>query len=336
VLWEQVAPPSYGSCPVCNETPDDPAFSYLLADDFVNPVPWSIGVIYVPGETIGSLFNATALHWAIYADNGGKPDGYLNGSGNPPVWTLTLAPTDPQVTITNGNWFSSPSNALLTLDTPVTLPPGHWWLVYYPTMNHYSNGSMQWHNLLYAVTSNGYHFQWTMPSWTEWRDGDHDFAFRLEGPSSAQALKREALNDLNKMLGDSLQQKQCSLIKMAATLITQSLKPTFWLDDSHLQETSGSQVFTYEQSAAGFLLQACACRVNPAVLDPILDALVRADQLLASEAIDDAICAGGNTGKIKTAQKYLDKGDCYAAAGFLPVNAIEAYRNAWKYAVSAY
>ncbi len=49
--------------------------------------------------------NATALTWQLYADNAGFPDGNPSGSGNPPVWTLTLTPGDPHVTISEGSRF---------------------------------------------------------------------------------------------------------------------------------------------------------------------------------------------------------------------------------------
>ena len=60
--------------------------------------------------------------------------------GNPPLWTLTLAPTDPMVVISTGTPGGYPSNTTLNLASPVTVPPGHWWLVFYPSMGFGSSG----------------------------------------------------------------------------------------------------------------------------------------------------------------------------------------------------
>ncbi|MBN1136666.1 MAG: hypothetical protein JXM73_08765, partial [Anaerolineae bacterium] len=105
VLWDQPLSTANQAAYVNQDFPDFPDYSSFLADDFANPAPWSIGTIFVPGDGwngFTTLFNATALTWQIYADNAGIPDGDPSGGGNPPVWTLTLPPTDPQVVISNG------------------------------------------------------------------------------------------------------------------------------------------------------------------------------------------------------------------------------------------
>lgn len=67
----------------------------------------------------------------------------------------------------------------------------------------------------------------------------------------------------------------------------------------------------------------------------MIAALVTADQILASQALEDAKSAGGWCWIIGLAQYYLDKGDAYAASNRAE-SAIDAYRTAWKYAVSSY
>ncbi len=105
------------------------------------------------------------------------------------MWTLTLAPTDPQVTITNGT-SSYPSNTLLTLTAPFGLGPGHWWLVFYPTMYYDPYGQ---YGRQPASTTNGYVGQFINPggafglgtAWQTWTvlspTLPADIAFRLEG-----------------------------------------------------------------------------------------------------------------------------------------------------------
>ncbi len=105
------------------------------------------------------------------------------------MWTLTLLPTDPKVTITTGTPGGYPSNTTLTLSTPVNLPAGHWWLVFYPTL---SFGSYGQYGRQPADTANGYWGQFINPgggfgygtawqAWTVLGSAQHDIAFRLEG-----------------------------------------------------------------------------------------------------------------------------------------------------------
>ncbi len=192
VLWDQPLSAVNQNAYVNQDFGDYPAYSSFLADDFVNADPWAISTIFVPGEGwsgFTTLLNATALTWQIYADNGaGFPDGDPSGGGNPPVWTLTLPPNDPQVVITNGSG-GMPSNTTLNLATPVVVPPGTWWLVFYPTMDFSVGGQ---YGRQPADTTNGYMGKFINPgggfgygtTWQDWTiigATQQDIAFRLEG-----------------------------------------------------------------------------------------------------------------------------------------------------------
>ncbi len=192
VLWDQPLSSVNQNAYVDQDFTDYPDYSSFLADDFVNADPWQIESIFVPGNGwngFTTLLNATALTWQIYADDGtGFPDGDPSGGGNPPVWTLTLAPTDTQVIITNGSG-GMPSDTKLTLAAPFTLPPGHWWLVFYPTMAFDTGGQ---YGRQPADTTNGYWGKFINPGGgfglgTEWQDWSiigatqQDIAFRIEG-----------------------------------------------------------------------------------------------------------------------------------------------------------
>ena len=196
VLWDQPLSAANQNAFINQDFPDVPTYSTFLADDFANPTPWSIGAIFVPGDMFGggtTLFNAAALNWQIYADCGGAPCGEPAGGGSPPVWMLALAPTDPQVAISNGSG-GFPSDATLTLATPFTLPPGHWWLVFYPTMDFGLYGQ---HGRQPADTTNlhpgqainpggGYGVGTGWQNWMVWPGADRpDIAFRLEGSPGA-------------------------------------------------------------------------------------------------------------------------------------------------------
>ncbi|HNS52822.1 MAG TPA: hypothetical protein PKO09_16780 [Anaerolineae bacterium] len=189
VLWDQPLSSVNQAAYVNQEFEDYPTYSSFLADDFVNGEPWDIDTIFVPGDGwngFSSLLNATSLTWQIYADNGGVPAGDPSSGGA--VWSLTLAPADAQVTITNGS-SGLPSNTLLSLATPVTVPAGTWWLVFYPTLNFGNYGQ---HGRQPADTLNGYYGQFINPGgafgygtvWQAWGvigPTQHDIAFRLEG-----------------------------------------------------------------------------------------------------------------------------------------------------------
>jgi hypothetical protein len=192
VLWDQPLSTVNQDAYVNQDFPDYPTHTSFLADDFVNSEEWQISSIYIPGDGwngFTTLLNATALTWQIYADDGGMPDGDPAGGGNPPVWTLTLAPTDPQVVISLGTPGGYPSDTTLGLAAPLNLPPGHWWLVFYPTMEFGAYGQ---HGRQPSDTTNGYTAQFINPGegfgygpdWQDWTvigPAQTDMAFRLNG-----------------------------------------------------------------------------------------------------------------------------------------------------------
>ena len=190
VVWDQPLSTVNQNAYVDQDFTDYPDYSSFLADDFVNAEWWDISTIFVPGNgwnDFSSLLSADSLTWQICADNAGVPDGDPSGGGNPPVWTLTLAPADPQVTITTGS-DGMPSNATLNLATPVTVLAGHWWLVFYPTMSFGSGGQYGrqpadtlnggWGQFINPGGGFGYGTAWQ--SWAEIGATQQDIAFRLE------------------------------------------------------------------------------------------------------------------------------------------------------------
>lgn len=192
VLWDQPLSGSNPAAWVDQDFPDMPTFSAFLADDFTNTEAWNISTIFVPGDGwngFSSLSNATSLSWVICADNGGQPDCIPGGGGNPPLWSISLAPTDAQVTITNGSPGGYPSNAQLDLATPVAVPAGTWWLMFYPNMPYDPYGQ---YGRQLSETVNGAQALFINPGggWsygTDWQSianigaAAHDLAFRLEG-----------------------------------------------------------------------------------------------------------------------------------------------------------
>jgi len=142
VLWDQPLSTVNQNAYVDQEFTDYPTSSSFLADDFVVDETWAVNTIFVPGDGwngFTTLANASALNFLIYVDNGGVPGGDPSGAEAPPIWALSLPPTDPQVAITNGT-SGLPSDTTLNLAAPITLPAGHYWLVYYPTLSFATGG----------------------------------------------------------------------------------------------------------------------------------------------------------------------------------------------------
>jgi len=93
------------------------------------------------------------------------------------------------VVISTGAPGGFPSNTTLNLVSPVTVPAGHWWLVFYPTL---SFGSYGQYGRQPADTANGYVGKFINPGggfgygtiWQDWTvigPTQPDIAFRIEG-----------------------------------------------------------------------------------------------------------------------------------------------------------
>jgi len=159
--------------------------------------PWNGGT---------TIANATALNFAIYANAGGVPAGYPGSSLAAPVWSLSVAPTDPRITLSTGTG-GYPSNVLLTLNAPIPVSAGTWWLLFYPSLS--ISAGYGPYGRQRADTANGYDAMVINPfgglsfptAWTSvrststWSLATPDFAFILRGnavPTSVKLKRFEA------------------------------------------------------------------------------------------------------------------------------------------------
>jgi hypothetical protein len=187
ILWDQPLSTHNTAGYPTQEFPDLLDADRYLADDFTNTESWVLEEIFVPGTLFNggwTLMNAHSLHWRIYADDMGVPAGDPSGGGDPPFWSLDLAPTDSQVIITVGSDGLMGDNTLILSD-PVTIPPGTWWLVFYPRMQVTTGGQ---YGRQASDTSFGHVGQYINPfdgaGWQDWTalgHSEHDIAFRLCG-----------------------------------------------------------------------------------------------------------------------------------------------------------
>jgi hypothetical protein len=195
VLWDQPLSAANIMAYVDQDFTDFDTFDAFLADDFTNTAFWVIKTIYVPGDSWNGsppLTCATSLNFYIYTNSSGVPSGYpdggLGGLGSP-VWSLSVLPSDPQVTLSLGvgGYLTV---VTLNLTTPIALPTGTYWLVFYPEM---SFGSCGQYGRQVSDTTNGYQGKWINPGdgfglgATSWTDmgvigpSQTDLAFRFEG-----------------------------------------------------------------------------------------------------------------------------------------------------------
>ncbi|HOD77641.1 MAG TPA: choice-of-anchor D domain-containing protein [Syntrophorhabdus sp.] len=227
VLWDQPVSSTNKTGYHNQDYDNDPESDLWISDDFENEHAWHISTIFVPGDFFkdkynkSALGNAKSLSWYIYADDGGKPDGYP-GDGTTPVWSIKLDPSDSQIAISTGSG-GDPSNVALNLVSPPRLEPGLYWFVFSPELTHYLYG--EWGRqpsdteygfdaqVIQPTGVNGFPTTWTsardpIVPWTKQRFPrltKQDFAFRLEGssfPSNMDANPR-ALYFGNVLVGSS-------------------------------------------------------------------------------------------------------------------------------------
>jgi len=114
-----------------------------------------------------------------------------------------------------------------------------------------------------------------------------------------------------------------------------SLDPACWIDEIHLHPKGGNTALNEEKLAANVLrviMDSKNCPVDPAVLQELINRILKSDRLLAIISIQEAAAAGLNAKKIAEDLAMVAKGDEEAAAGRY-ANAIEHYRNAWRHTI---
>ncbi len=190
-LWSQPVSASLPGRVADQVFPDAATHSSYVVDDFCNDKIWIIEQIIVPGELYNggaSLNKANSLHWCIYADSSGLPSGYPGDNGREPFWSLELQPTSSEVNLIHGIQGSR-VDAHLVLDSPIYLPPGTWWLYFYPVMRFQPHGQ---YGRLSSDTSNLSAAKFINPDggfgkgtgWNDWSvmgPRQHDAAFEIIG-----------------------------------------------------------------------------------------------------------------------------------------------------------
>jgi hypothetical protein len=193
VLWNQLNSDAGG---VASQYFPDNYYDigFYSADDFENTGTWALDLIFIDGSWNGggSLPNATSLNWYIYADAGGVPAGHPEDGGGTEFWSYSCAPGAPGVTISGAYNDDVTLDISMAQGSAVNLPAGHWWLVFFPSLNYTQYDQWFWDragstNLADAQLidpNNLFGYGWI--SWTSWYNVvdpgyTYDLAFRLEG-----------------------------------------------------------------------------------------------------------------------------------------------------------
>jgi hypothetical protein len=169
----------------------DDTMDVFIADDFVLNDAADITMIWAAGLfSTGSgmtFLDVDSISFEIYGDSAGVPDG-VPVHGAAPIWGLTLAPTDAQLTIVD-------DDVLLNLSAPISLTAGIYWLSFYTTQD--TQGGTMRHYWWASETTNGFggHIVnplegWGIgPDWTQVNtipslEAYYDFAFGVwAGPA---------------------------------------------------------------------------------------------------------------------------------------------------------
>ncbi len=157
-----------------------------------------------------------------------------------------------------------------------------------------------------------------------------------------RATKQDILTKLKAWRAKSKDSTEKSKLDDVISDLTDSLKTSFWLNDTHLVPKCGEDVFCAEKEAVEHLLslQAYNQKNLKKVVTPVAELqsyilrIVQADRTLAEIAIGDAQALPGRQSDINDALEDFAEGDQRVAQGKYP-EAVDSYHNAWDNAQEA-
>ncbi len=140
--------------------------------------------------------------------------------------------------------------------------------------------------------------------------------------------------DLLNLAGTVTRPPDARAVNAALENLNDALGSSLWLDQTHITRSRGESVFNNTKEAVQALSRMINQRhssVDGALVQNLIDRIVRADRLLAVIAIQDATTAGVNPKKLSQASDELTKGDADISDGQYE-SGIAHYRDAWKIA----
>ncbi len=149
----------------------------------------------------------------------------------------------------------------------------------------------------------------------------------------ARCQRQDQLIDIDDYLNHSHGHDRDNLLNIRDYL-SQSLDPGGWGDGNHLQHHQG--VFSDDHNAVSRIqgLYGGWSGGSTSVLDGWISTITHTDQVIAEQAIDDAISSHGSASAISSAQSYMNQAATSLNAGHW-TDAIDAWGNAWQRADNA-
>jgi hypothetical protein len=153
----------------------------------------------------------------------------------------------------------------------------------------------------------------------------------------ARDIKIDVLNQLIALRASVTDRQDRNRLDDAIKDLTDAVNASLWIDSTHPKPKGGQQVFNKEIDVVNTLRQLIKdkqSKLNDTVLQTLTERLVQADRVLAMIALKEAIDGRGNLFKIVLSGRAF-------AAGEEDIRekkygqAIEDYREAWKYALMA-
>ena len=151
---------------------------------------------------------------------------------------------------------------------------------------------------------------------------------------TALSLKQDTLATATTLLAGANKHDGDKLKDVVAKL-TDAVNPVRWgVDGNHIVPKKGDEEFDRERDAVARLQEMMSDKntvIPDATLQPLIDTLVHADQILANVAIADATAAGGDAHKLADAQQELVKAAAELAKNHFH-ESIDHYKAAWRHA----
>jgi hypothetical protein len=149
---------------------------------------------------------------------------------------------------------------------------------------------------------------------------------------SGRGTTESVFRDLITLQSGVTNQEDSAKLAGAIRHLTQSLATTLWLDETHLQPTSGEKVFNGTKQAVQDLHRLLTFNkgsVAAPELQGLVNQLVQECRLLALVAIQDTISQSAGAKQVNQAESELAKGDQSIADGDFETG-LDHYRNAWQ------
>jgi hypothetical protein len=153
----------------------------------------------------------------------------------------------------------------------------------------------------------------------------------------ARGVKQNVLTELASLRPTVTDANERRKLEEAITHLMKSLNAELWIDQIHLERNDGEKAFQEEKDTVhklSELIKNKRSTIPDAVIQGLIERVVRADRLISSVAIQDAIDSSAAQKKIAEAEKKLAEGDSEATDGNCD-KAIERYQQAWQRAVPA-